>query len=1342
MACNKDAQRFRKTYGFSRVIPRIEAAAGGSGVAGLDWKESVRAASIGNNSLSGLVPVFILDGVSLYDGDRVLLKDQSIASQNGIYTYDQGAGTLVRAEDAVDPNLTSGAAVYIEEGATNAQTAYVLTTNDPITVGSTSLTWQKIAGVGASIFTSRTSPTVEARTIYGVSIDTNNRYPTDVGSDVFFFVSGSITGSGANSHKAVFGGDVVISGSTAVEGDVLEVTGTLKVLGASYVFGNSYVTGTVVSSLGYSGSLTRLTDGTSYLRAGTNVTITTGTNGSVTISSTGGTSADSFFSSTTNTAIFTTGSAAFRGGESSVDAPSDKGTDVFFYVSGSISGSGAANKKAMFGGDVVISGSLSQGGEAGGSENVARGIGSHAEGKQAFALGDYSHAEGIGNTANSYGSHAEGANCAAYGNASHVEGVDSITFGSSAHAEGEATKARGDASHTEGVSTETATSAYGSHAEGLGTIASGSYQHVGGKYNKRGNDFSLFVIGDGTGTGDANRSDILRINGGAAGGLGSVQVTGSLFVSGTASFDGQGKALPSDTYFFVSGTITGSTSPMTATSNRRAVFGGDVVISGTLNQGLNSVATGDYSQAFGYKTKASGRYSHAEGDTTTATNYAAHAEGAGSDATGLYAHAEGLSTTASGEASHAEGYYSTASGLYGSHAEGNGTSASGESSHAEGYFSTASGNYGSHAEGYFTIASGDDAHAEGASTQARGDHSHAEGFETFATGSYSHAGGYRTIASGSAQTVIGKYNVRGNNFSLFVVGDGTGTTNANRSDILRVNSGSVGGTGRVEVTGSFAATLGLSGSLTHLVDGTSYLVAGPNVTIVSSSNGQVVISSTAAGGGGQVTGSYTRSFVLGDLSVGVLTVNHNLGSKYVDVAVWDDGNYQVIPDEVVALTTNSLTVDLTSFGAISGTWHVNAVSSVESGGPKSYSTFFSYSDLSGGILGVPHNSGLYANVFVFDDANRQVVPDSVLSVSPKQSDVDLTSFGPFTGSWKVAVAGSEKRTSYEQSFVWGDLSGGVLPVTHWLGSKYVTVVVYDDSDMKVVPDEVTVSNDSDLSVDLSSYGSFPGTWHVKVIPIEPDDAGAVDSIGRVMRSLRVTLDTEAVPYRGANFEVGYGSDADGPTPTRNLGCSAVGFQNQILNNGDAPLVVGSQVVGLGGHASSWGQQSLAGWVWSTDYVPAPLPIISKFGGAQKGELVLGGSVVSGGSTTELLYGLEGSPVVNYFVLRPNQTYKFTVEVIVASEGVTDGTQQAASFEYKGTCRVYDDGTTTMVGTVSSVMSDDPEGLYPGGELATAVSINLNSSPTRLSVSVTSPSVGPDVRAVATVRWTEMSTNVV
>lgn len=67
-----------------------------------------------------------------------------------------------------------------------------------------------------------------------------------------------------------------------------------------------------------------------------------------------------------------------------------------------------------------------------------------------------------------------------------------------------------------------------------------------------------------------------------------------------------------------------------------------------------------------------------------------------------------------------------------------------------------------------------------------------------------------------------------------------------------------------QITGSAVFATGLSGSLTRLPDGRSYLVAGANVAIVTSSDGQVTISASGAGGGGG--DSYWTSTVAGQIS--------------------------------------------------------------------------------------------------------------------------------------------------------------------------------------------------------------------------------------------------------------------------------------------------------------------------------------------------------------------------------------------------------------------------------------------------------------------------------------------
>ena len=184
-----------------------------------------------------------------------------------------------------------------------------------------------------------------------------------------------------------------------------------------------------------------------------------------------------------------------------------------------------------------------------------------------------------------------------------------------------------------------------------------------------------------------------------------------------------------------------------------------------------------------------------------------------------------------------------------SHAEGQNSFAGAMYSHAEGY-NTATNAVYSHAEGVLCAAYASGSHAEGYSSFTYGEGAHAEGYQTVASGTYSHTEGQRTIASGSYQTVIGKYNLRGNTDSLFVIGNGFGDADAFRSDVFRVKGDT--NTARAEVTGSFAATLGLSGSHTKLVDGTSAFIAGTGITIASASNGAVTIST--AGGIGDVTG--------------------------------------------------------------------------------------------------------------------------------------------------------------------------------------------------------------------------------------------------------------------------------------------------------------------------------------------------------------------------------------------------------------------------------------------------------------------------------------------------------
>lgn len=120
---------------------------------GLDFKQSVRVATTANIVMDNSTTS--IDGVTLANGDRVLAKNQSTPSQNGIWVVNT-SGTWSRATDAdnVGQNVevTSGMFMYVEEGSTNAGNAYVLSTPNPITLNSTPLTFAQFssaANIGA-----------------------------------------------------------------------------------------------------------------------------------------------------------------------------------------------------------------------------------------------------------------------------------------------------------------------------------------------------------------------------------------------------------------------------------------------------------------------------------------------------------------------------------------------------------------------------------------------------------------------------------------------------------------------------------------------------------------------------------------------------------------------------------------------------------------------------------------------------------------------------------------------------------------------------------------------------------------------------------------------------------------------------------------------------------------------------------------------------------------------------------------------------------------------------------------------------------------------------------------
>jgi hypothetical protein len=156
-----------------------------------DFKDSVRVASVANVTVSS-APAAI-DGVTLSapNADRILLKDQTTGSEKGIYIFNGTGVALTRSALPADV-LNANVIVPVEEGTVNADTAWMLTTNNPIVVGTTALTFTQF-GVG-TVYTGTGNINVA-----GSVISLTGQVPVANGG------TGSATAAGARTNLSAVG---------------------------------------------------------------------------------------------------------------------------------------------------------------------------------------------------------------------------------------------------------------------------------------------------------------------------------------------------------------------------------------------------------------------------------------------------------------------------------------------------------------------------------------------------------------------------------------------------------------------------------------------------------------------------------------------------------------------------------------------------------------------------------------------------------------------------------------------------------------------------------------------------------------------------------------------------------------------------------------------------------------------------------------------------------------------------------------------------------------------------------------------------------------------------------
>ncbi len=187
-----------------------------SNLAGLSWKQQVRAAT----TTAGVLALTFengdtLDGVTLATNDRILIKDQAVATENGVYIV-AASGSPTRATDADSSAELNSATVFVLAGTVNADTAWTQTTDNP-TIGSSNIVWTQF-GAGGGVTYTFGDGLVEAGGDVDVELTANSGLSLSGGT---LGVASSIAGSALTLTSGVL--DVVPGTGLEISSDTVRI---------------------------------------------------------------------------------------------------------------------------------------------------------------------------------------------------------------------------------------------------------------------------------------------------------------------------------------------------------------------------------------------------------------------------------------------------------------------------------------------------------------------------------------------------------------------------------------------------------------------------------------------------------------------------------------------------------------------------------------------------------------------------------------------------------------------------------------------------------------------------------------------------------------------------------------------------------------------------------------------------------------------------------------------------------------------------------------------------------------------------------------------------------------
>lgn len=250
---------------------------------GLDVKLSVRAISTSNIALTGSQTV---DGVELVAGDRVLVVGQTTASENGIYVV--GAGAWSRSSDADNTpagEVTSGMFTFVEEGTTYTGAGFVLTTANPIVLGTTGLQFAQFSSAGVVVGGAglvKTGNTLDVVSSNGGIVVNANDIALTLADSTLAITSSGLKLASLDEGKILIGDATNTAAAQFLSGDVTMTAAGLVTIANDAITNVKIADSTI--------SLTKLASGTSgqiIVAGGSGVPTYTTLSGDATISNTG-----------------------------------------------------------------------------------------------------------------------------------------------------------------------------------------------------------------------------------------------------------------------------------------------------------------------------------------------------------------------------------------------------------------------------------------------------------------------------------------------------------------------------------------------------------------------------------------------------------------------------------------------------------------------------------------------------------------------------------------------------------------------------------------------------------------------------------------------------------------------------------------------------------------------------------------------------------------------------------------------------------------------------------------------------------------------------------------------